>query len=514
MNGGTISDNKTGVSLSSKGLFLMYGGSIINNNTGVETTSGCQFNFGDSNPSTIPFTGKIIDNKVYNVKLDSKTAITINYPIDKNSKIGITLLNNEGQPTSGSFTGRIEESLNIPLTVFSSDDPDFVVGWSKDNNYLQLHALYSVTFVDDDGTVLKAAVQYEEGTPAADIEKPADPKKPATAQYTYTFKEWDPEIVEVTKDAIYTATYTATVNEYNITFNNEDGSFLYSSNVAYGKVPVYGGKTRPAKSEDEDYTYTWSGWTDGEKTWSTKDKLPTVTGNATYKATFTANKKIKYSCTSGTGQEYKQGASGTLTFVFKRSENDEETFSHFKGLKYDGKSLTADKHYTAKSGSVIVELKNSFLKNLAVGQHTLTARFDDGKDVDVAFTVLKATTYTVTFNTNGRGTAPAAQTVLENARVKKPASPTAQGYKFGGWYTEAACVNAFDFSTPITGNITLYAKWTKSSSGGGSGGGSGGRSIPGTGDPNSTMLWIVLAAASFLAICGAAGLYRRRRSHR
>ena len=71
------------------------------------------------------------------------------------------------------------------------------------------------------------------------------------------------------------------------------------------------------------------------------------------------------------------------------------------------------------------------------------------------------TTYTVTFNANGHGTAPAAQTVEEGKTATKPANPTAAGWKFGGWFKEAACTNAYDFSTPVTANITLYAKWTE-----------------------------------------------------
>ena len=71
------------------------------------------------------------------------------------------------------------------------------------------------------------------------------------------------------------------------------------------------------------------------------------------------------------------------------------------------------------------------------------------------------TTFTVTFDANGHGTAPFAQTVESGKTATKPADPTASGWTFGGWYKEAACNNAFNFSTPITGNITLYAKWTK-----------------------------------------------------
>ena len=66
---------------------------------------------------------------------------------------------------------------------------------------------YKVTFVDDDGTVLKKAVKYDYGTPAADIKKPADPTKPDTAEYIYVFNGWSPKIAKVTGDATYTATY-------------------------------------------------------------------------------------------------------------------------------------------------------------------------------------------------------------------------------------------------------------------------------------------------------------------
>ena len=74
-------------------------------------------------------------------------------------------------------------------------------------------------------------------------------------------------------------------------------------------------------------------------------------------------------------------------------------------------------------------------------------------------------TYTVTFDANGHGTAPTAQTVASGATASEPTAPTADGWTFGGWYKEAGCSNAFDFNTAITGNITLYAKWTENSGG-------------------------------------------------
>ena len=68
--------------------------------------------------------------------------------------------------------------------------------------------------------------------------------------------------------------------------------------------------------------------------------------------------------------------------------------------------------------------------------------------------------YTVSFNVNGHGTAPSAQTVNHGGFVTKPTDPAADGYTFGGWYTDSSCATAYDFSSAVTSSFTLYAKWT------------------------------------------------------
>lgn len=79
---------------------------------------------------------------------------------------------------------------------------------------------------------------------------------------------------------------------------------------------------------------------------------------------------------------------------------------------------------------------------------------------------------TVTFNTNG-GSRVNSQTVKWNRTISKPANPTKSGATFVGWYCDAALTRQWNFSTPVTYNMTLYAKWStnQSSSGGGSSGG-------------------------------------------
>ena len=87
----------------------------------------------------------------------------------------------------------------------------------------------------------------------------------------------------------------------------------------------------------------------------------------------------------------------------------------------------------------------------------------------------------VSFET-GEGSKVDFQTTADGKLVK-PADPTRDGYTFGGWYTDEACTQAYDFSTPVTADLTLYAKWTKNAvnPGGNGGAGSNGGGGSGTG---------------------------------
>lgn len=80
---------------------------------------------------------------------------------------------------------------------------------------------------------------------------------------------------------------------------------------------------------------------------------------------------------------------------------------------------------------------------------------------DITLTARWAQAFTVKFDANGHGAAPADQTVEINGKAAKPTDPTDGDYSFQGWYTTAECSTTFDFSTPITGDTTVYAKWVK-----------------------------------------------------
>lgn len=70
----------------------------------------------------------------------------------------------------------------------------------------------------------------------------------------------------------------------------------------------------------------------------------------------------------------------------------------------------------------------------------------------------KVIAYTVTFNTNG-GTVIPSQSINNGSKAIVPTNPTKEGYVFAGWYIDENCTIEYNFNTPVTNNITLYAKW-------------------------------------------------------
>ena len=79
----------------------------------------------------------------------------------------------------------------------------------------------------------------------------------------------------------FTTTGTYTPPTYTVTFANWDGAVLQSSQVEDGKMPIYSGET-PVRPEDEQYTYTFSGWT---------PQIVAATADATYTAQYVAKDK-------------------------------------------------------------------------------------------------------------------------------------------------------------------------------------------------------------------------------
>ena len=83
----------------------------------------------------------------------------------------------------------------------------------------------------------------------------------------------------------------------------------------------------------------------------------------------------------------------------------------------------------------------------------------DGKPVYTILSVYYDLDFhTLTFDTMG-GSKIAPETVRHGLTVAKPADPVYGGFLFDGWYTDKTFRHRYDFSTPLTEDITIYAKW-------------------------------------------------------
>ncbi|MDE7257759.1 MAG: InlB B-repeat-containing protein, partial [Lachnospiraceae bacterium] len=61
----------------------------------------------------------------------------------------------------------------------------------------------------------------------------------------------------------------------------------------------------------------------------------------------------------------------------------------------------------------------------------------------------------------GHGTAPKTLADIKaGSTIDSPEEPAADGYRFDGWYKDAACTKSWDFGADtVQSNLTLYAKW-------------------------------------------------------
>ena len=81
-------------------------------------------------------------------------------------------------------------------------------------------------------------------------------------------------------------------------------------------------------------------------------------------------------------------------------------------------------------------------------------------DSGTLFALKAAPGFTVNFETAGGSATPSVRTA-QNKSMTAPSAPVRKGYIFAGWYSDKICSKAWDFSKPVTGDMTLYAKWVE-----------------------------------------------------
>ncbi len=104
-----------------------------------------------------------------------------------------------------------------------------------------------------------------------------------------------------------------------------------------------------------------------------------------------------------------------------------------------------------------LELPNQPITDSVVWTHDPEPSYSSGGNMNNAYRVLF----------NDGSTTLSVQTDLSSGdKLTKPETPVKDGYTFAGWYKDSACTQAWDFETGISGDMTLYAKWTAAGSSG------------------------------------------------
>lgn len=141
-------------------------------------------------------------------------------------------------------------------------------------------------------------------------------------------------------------------------------------------------------------------------------------------------------------------------------------------LSDDTETVTVKLHYPAETqiwyAQKAASLNTSKLPDL--DYYTIDWYSDDSFSSSVTFpyTLSEDTdlyakctpkTFQVSFITDDDSITIPKQAVTYPASAAEPTGLSKTGYTLDGWYTDKDCTTAYDFSSKVTGDITLYAKW-------------------------------------------------------
>ncbi len=334
---------------------------------------------------------------------------------------------------------------------------------------------YTVTFDSNSGSAV-ASQTVDYGTVI---------NSPVTTRTGYTFKGWLNNGVAydfsnpITEDMNLIAKWE--INHYTITFDSNNGSVVASQTVDYNNKV-----SRPEAPTRTGYTFKKWLLNNSEYNFNTP-----VTGNINLTADWIVNKYTvtlnsnNGSAVSNQTVDYNTVISSPVTtrtgYTFKGWLKDGVAYDFNNPITED-MNLIADwdiNVYTvtfdACNGDALVEQPVNYNEKAIrpTDPTRASANFkgwyrdlQDAESFDFNTLITENITlfakwenvYIVSFNVNG-GSAVSAQEVENGQTITRPTDPTKEHYTFAGWYTNATLTDEFDFSTPITGSMTLYAKW-------------------------------------------------------
>lgn len=174
-----------------------------------------------------------------------------------------------------------EELIGDPVSVISVNDTGNKTFWAKWNENEPTE--YMITFLDEDGTELKKGMVNVGEVPTCE-----EPIKEQDDKYTYSFRSWEPAIVEVNTNAVYTAIYNKTPRTYTVTYEKDGGEIENEANYASYAYGTF--LTLPIPTKEG---FDFDGWySDSEFTQKVTEISNGTTGDKTVYAKW--NSSVKY----------------------------------------------------------------------------------------------------------------------------------------------------------------------------------------------------------------------------
>lgn len=309
----------------------------------------------ESNRNDKQIEGTILENlvKQYNYwKIDTNS---LNEKIGELKNIDLTPYTSESienlNNTIEDAKKYLNENSDIPL--YQSDITSMIEKLENAKQQLKLKE-YTIIFKNENGNILEEQIYKYGEVPAY---KGETPTKAATKKYEYKFKGWNKEIVKVTEEATYTATFDEILRKYKITFADEDGTVLEEKEYKYGEKPVYS-KGQPVKEQDEQYTYKFECW---------NKEIVDTTEETTYTAKYSKTERsylVIYQYEDGTiikQDTYKYSEEPSQPEALHKEPDEQYTYQ-FKYWKKDKdqatKKITFTAYYEKTIREYIITFKN------------------------------------------------------------------------------------------------------------------------------------------------------------
>lgn len=306
------------------------------------------------------------------------------------------------------------------------------VGWSPeiktvsgDETYTAVFKTwYTITWDNYDGNNGSTTTEVEEGQiPARDV-----PTKDPAPEYTYSYA-WEPSPAAADGPFTYTAVESENVRKYTITWQNEDGTVIETTEVPYGEIPEH---AVPAKESTAEFDYVGA--------WDPAPVAVNADSVKTFKASYTPQRR-----------------SYTITW-----NNDDGTQIDTTTVEYGqmpthaDATKAADAQFTYTFAAWVSAADNESPIVAVTGPATYKATYTNTTN-----------TYTVTWMNEG------VETPLEtDAAVLYDTKPEYNGapptrdtdgenlYTFDGWYDAADADKKLIPELPkVTGNVTYVAHY-------------------------------------------------------